>query len=81
MRYLERTKTAFQIIVGMDANEDVRNGEMVSLFNTLHIREVILQQHKAEPAKPHITAICERLQQTEYGQLQDTYDIFWILRV
>jgi hypothetical protein len=34
------------IIVGMDANEDVRNGSVHDMFQTLDMREVILEKHR-----------------------------------
>jgi hypothetical protein len=40
------------IIIGMDANEDVRNPSLVSFFKTFGMREAILERHASESSPP-----------------------------
>jgi hypothetical protein len=51
----------------MDANEDVRNGEVNTMFEGLGLREAILDKHKDKSPRQHKTGIPNVNQSTVCG--------------
>jgi hypothetical protein len=68
------------IIIGMDANKDVRNGEVNMMFEGLGLREAMLDKHKDKSPRQHKTGIPNVNQSTACGSphvcslaLEDVY--------